>query len=469
MFLDSGGFSNAYQGGIRQGGAFEMKQVTWAYRAAFESPEILQSPQKKTELTAIDIKSWFAKMPWRRGKSPLSPAKDYEDYVYDQWEHGRFDGFWKQLGIYAEGFYDQFADVPMTHMSSWYDPYPRTATDNYAGLSARKKGPVRLILGPWTHGDRSRSFSGDVDFGPDATLDGALAPDHLSLRIRWFDHWLKGIDNGVGAEPGVRIFVMGGGSGKRRADGRFDHGGQWRSESHWPLPGTNFTKFHLQPDKRLTRDAPNHAKAGHSFRSDPDNPVPSIGGSITSGEPIMAGGAFDQRLDARFFGAKPPYAPLSARPDVLVFQTEPLADDVEIIGPISAELWVSSDRKDTDFTVKLIDVYPANADYPDGFAMNLCDGILRCRYRNSWENPEPMIPGEIVKITVTAFPTANLFKRGHRIRLDIASSNFPHFDVNPNSYGPEGGGGERFVATNQIHCDRDHPSHVLLPLVTRAS
>ena len=172
----SGGFANAYQGGIRQGGAFELKQVTWGYNNALVSPAVENDPIRFAGMKAIGLRAWFARMPWKRGHSPLTLAPEYEDYVYDQWEHGNFDAFWKQLGIYAAGYYDQFSDAPMVHMSSWYDPYPRTATENYIGLSKRKKGPVRLILGPWTHGDRSLTYAGDVDFGAAATLDGSPPP-----------------------------------------------------------------------------------------------------------------------------------------------------------------------------------------------------------------------------------------------------------------------------------------------------
>lgn len=465
MFLDSGGFANAYQDGIRQGGAFEMKQVTWAYRAAFESPEVAKSPSRLAALKAIDIKAWFAHMPWRRGRSPLTPAPEYESYVFDQWEHGRFDAFWKQLGIYAEGFYDSFSDAPMTFLSAWYDPYPRSATENYAALSRRKKSPVRLILGPWTHGDRSRTYAGDVDFGPAATLDGNLAPDFLAMRLAWFDRWLKGVDNGVAEEAPVRLFVMGGGSGRKNAAGRLEHGGRWRAEKDWPIPDARNTPYYLHTDGLLSPVAPQVAAAGRSYRFDPADPVPSIGGTITSGEPVMRGGAYDQREGPGFFGSREPYRPLSARPDVLVFETAPLSDDVEVTGPIEARLWISSDRPDTDFTIKLIDVYPPNEDYPDGFAMNVTDGILRVRYRESWENPSLLAAGEIAAVTVRAFPTSNLFKRGHRIRLDVSSSNFPHFDVNPNTGAPEATGETRLVAVNTLHLDRAHPSHVILPIV----
>jgi putative CocE/NonD family hydrolase len=465
LFLDSGGFANAYQDGIRQGGAFELKQVTWAVRAALESPSVLKDPVRLKALKAVDISGWFARMPWKRGFSPLSAAPEYESYVYDQWEHGNFDGFWKQLGIYAAGYYDRFSDAPMVFMSSWYDPYPRSATDNYAALSKLKRGPVRLILGSWTHGDRSLTYAGEVDFGPAATLDGNLAADFLELRLRWFDCWLKGIKNGVAAEPAVRLFVMGGGSGRRNRQGRMQHGGVWRAEKDWPLPDAKRTAYYLHADGRLDRAPPAAGDARLTYDFDPQHPVPSAGGTITSGEPVMRGGAYDQREGPRFFGCREPYLPLAARADVLVFETAVLTEDTEVTGPIVAKLWIASDRPDTDFTIKLIDVYPPNEDYPDGFAMNLTDGILRVRYRDSWEQPQLLQEGEIAAVTVEAFPTANSFKRGHRIRLDVSSSNFPHFDVNPNTGAPEGTGLVRQIARNSVLMNQEHPSHVILPIV----
>jgi putative CocE/NonD family hydrolase len=465
MFLDSGGFANAYQGGIRQGGAFELKQVTWAWAAAQESPAVLENPLRLKALKAIDLRAWFARMPWKKGYSPLSDAPEYEDYVFEQWRHGTFDGFWKRLGLWAEGFYDQFVDAPMVHMSGWYDPYPRTASANYMGLSKRKRGPVRLIIGPWTHGDRTLSFAGDVDFGPAAPLDGNLAPDFLTLRLRWFDAWLKGARNGVAAEPPVRIFVMGGGSGRRTSTGRLDHGGRWRAERDWPLPDAKLVAWRLHGDGRLSPDAPARDAPPLSFDFDPDRPVPSIGGTITSGKPVMVGGAFDQVEGLRFFGSREPYLPLAARPDVLVFQSEPLTQDIEVTGAIEARLTIACDRPDTDFTFKLIDVHPPSEDWPEGFAMNLTDGILRARYRNSWEAPQMLTPGEAQAIRIEAFPTSNLFKAGHRIRVDISSSNFPHFDVNPNTGAPEGMGLTRQVARNTVFVDAERTSEVILPII----
>ena len=152
----------------------------------------------------------------------------------------------------------------------------------------------------------------------------------------------------------------------------------------------------------------------------------------------MRGGAYDQREGPQVFGAREPYRPLDERPDVLSFATAPLDRDIEIAGPVSARLWIASDCPDTDFTAKLIDVHPPSADYPHGFAMNLTEGLLRLRYRDSWEKPELMAPGQVYAITIELFPIGNLFVAGHRLRLDISSSNFPHFDVNPNSGEPEG-------------------------------
>ena len=465
MFMDSGGFSSAYQGGIRQGGAYELKQVTWAFNQALEAPEIRSDATRLAALKRVDIRDWFARMPWSRGNSPLSLAPEYEDFVFDQWEHGRFDDFWKQPGIYAKGYYDRFPEAAIMMLSSWYDPYPRTVIDNYLGLKQRKRGPVRLVLGPWTHGNRELTFAGDVDFGPAAAFSKGVGESYVSFKLRWFDRFLKEERNAIDSEPEVRVFVMGGGSGRRNAEGRLDHGGRWRSEPAWPITRARATRFYLHSSGLLSTRQPDGGVPPRTFTYDPRHPVPTIGGTITSGQPVMVGGAFDQREAAAFFGSKPPYRPLAERDDVLVFETARLTADVEVTGPIEATLWIASDCVDTDFTIKLIDVYPPSADYPDGYAMNLTDGILRCRYRSSWEAPSLMRPGQVYEVRVDAFPTSNLFKVGHRIRLDVSSSNFPHFDVNPNTGAPEGRATSTRVATNRVFLDAERPSHVVLPIV----
>lgn len=463
MVVDSGGFSNGYQSGIRQGGAYELKQAAWAVMFAGE-----QSRKKQDagfRLTPQDLDRWFSRMPWRRGDSPLTATPDYEDFLFDQWERGTFDAYWKQPGIYAQGHYPELAGIGAVHISSWYDVYSRTAIENYCGMTAHG-APCRLILGPWTHGNRWETFAGDVEFGPAAALDGQLAPSFLELRARWFDRWLKLRDNGSDHQPPVMIFVMGGGTGRRTPQGRLHHGGRWRAERAWPLPGTEPMRLYLDGAGRLAANPP--ADGGwRGYRYDPRNPVPTLGGSVVSRPPAIFAGGFDQVERADFFGCRQPGRPLSEREDVLVFQSEPLASDVEITGEPEVVLWVASDAPDTDFTAKLIDVYPPSEDYPAGYALNLTDGILRARYRDSWEAPQPMREGEVYALRIRLLPTSNLFQKGHRIRLDISSSNFPKFDINPNTGEPEARATGMRVAANRVYFDRPRPSHVVLPVAPR--
>jgi putative CocE/NonD family hydrolase len=467
QILDSGGFSDAWNGGIRRGGAFELKQASWAFNQARLAPETKADKVREAALAAENLVAWFHRFPWKRGHSPVRHAPDYEEYLFEQWEHGPRDAYWQRLGICAKAWHDRYARVPMVHMSSWYDPYPRTATENFCGLRDAGRGPQSLILGPWTHGDRSQTAFGEVEFGPDATID-FWAGDWRAFRLRFFEHWLKGLDNGVAAEPAVRIFVMGGGSGRRTADGKLEHGGRWRSAADWPLPGTRFARFHLHADGALAEATPRADAAPLSWDADPAHPVPTLGGAITSMEPVIAGGPMDQREREGLFGCRPPYLPLAARRDVLVFQTPPLEQDVEVIGPVVAELWIATDGPDTDITAKLVDVHPASADWPGGFAMNLCEGILRCRYRDHPERPHPMVPDRPTPITVELFPTANRFLKGHRIRLDIAASEFPHYDLNPQTGEAEGAWRRMRVAVNTLFCDADRPSCLVLPLAPAA-
>jgi len=345
------------------------------------------------------------------------------------------------------------------HMSSWWDPYPLTATSNYLGLKGR--GRQRLILGPWTHGDRSDAVFGDVSFGAAAPVDH-WAGDWRAYRLRFFDHVIKGVPLG---EPNVRIFVMGGGSGRRTTDGRLDHGGRWIEAADWPVPGATVEAFYLHADGRLDRARPDAGVGALSYDFDPSRPVPTIGGSFTSLGPVASAGAFDQVESARFFGCEPPYLPLASRSDVLVFQTAPSREAVQVVGPIEAELWVETDGPDTDFTAKLIDVYPPSEDYPKGYAMNVTDGIVRLRYAEDPAAPRLRRPGEVARVTITLFPTANLFQAGHRIRLDVSSSNFPKFDVNPNTGEPDGMARRKRVARNMVYVDADRPSLIRLPVL----
>lgn len=465
MFLDCGGFSNAYLNASRNGGAFELKQACWAFNQATMSKEASENPVVKKALEEADLRQWFQRVPWKKGHSPLKWTPNYENYLFDQWTHADFDDYWKQVGICAELYYDQFSDVPQMHMGTWYDPYTVTTTDNYVGLSQRKRASVRLLMGPWTHGAHDVSFAGDVDFGSASVVKGSLAEDYNELRLRWFDHWLKGMDNGVGQEAPVKIFVMGGGDGHRTPEGRLNHSGRWRDEQEWPLARARNTNFYFHADDTLSTLLPSSDAPPSRYLFDPNNPVPTIGGSISSHLPIAEGGAFHQQEEPRFFGSKQPYLPLSSRHDVLVFQTPPLEEDIEVTGPIEVKLWISSSAPDTDFTAKLIDVYPPNDDYPQGFDMNLTDGIIRARYRNSWERAELMQPGQIYQVRIVLPPTSNLFRREHRIRVDISSSNFPKLDVNPNTGEPLGLNRRTQVAENTIYHDAQRLSHIELPVI----
>jgi putative CocE/NonD family hydrolase len=264
---------------------------------------------------------------------------------------------------------------------------------------------------------------------------------------------------------------MGTGDGRRDADGRLVHGGYWRDASTWPLPEAEPTPYYFHADGTLSPREPADAPPT-TYTYDPEHAVPTIGGSFSG---VLKRGAYDQRerefrrlgggSENGFYGSRPPYLPLKTRPDVVVFQTPPLEAPVEVIGPISVTLYASSTAVDTDFTVKLVDVHPPSRDFPTGFDMNVTDGILRARYRNSPSRPELITPGEIHEFEIHPYPTANRFQAGHRIRIDISSSNFPRFDVNPNTGEPLGRNRRAIPADNSIHHEAAHPSHVILPIV----
>ncbi|RFD29434.1 antibiotic hydrolase [Pseudomonas sp. GL93] len=463
MVLDSGGFANAYHCGIRQGGAFELKQATWAFRQAKESPAALADPLVREALEQEDIYQWFTRMPWQPGQSPLRHVPEYEAYVLEQWAQGTFGEYWQKSGLYAEGHYAQLPDIPVLFMSSWYDAYVSSTLANYRAFTHQGTASQRLVMGPWLHGDRNISHSGDVEFGPQAAFDGQVDQDWLSCRLAWFEQSLKPSPRTTTAS--VQVFLMGGGSGNRDENGRLHHGGRWLHTTQWPLPGSQTLTLYLNAHRQLSRTAPVEADAHLSYRADPAHPVPTIGGALTSGAPVFVGGAFDQRERPDFFGTQGDNRPLAQRDDVLVFQTEPLDDDLIVAGDVQIELWIDSDAPDTDFTAKLVDVYPPSVDYPEGFAMNITDGIRRCRYRDSWEQPTALTPGERVKVLIEPFATCNLFKRGHRLRLDIASSNFPRFDVNPNSGEPSGQASHPRVAHNNVHLSHAAASCLRLTVV----
>jgi len=267
------------------------------------------------------------------------------------------------------------------------------------------------------------------------------------------------------------LFVMGGGDGGRTEEGRIRHGGHWLEADEWPLPGTESVRFYLRENGSLSRDPPGPGGGSSLYTYDPAHPVPTIGGAFSG---ALKRGGYDQRERAfrslrggsanGFYGSAPPYPRLRDRQDILVFETEPLEEDVTIAGPIVVRLWVSSSAVDTDFTAKLVDVFPPNSAWPEGFDLNITDGIVRARYRDARERQELMEPGRVYELSVEPFPTANLFKAGHRIRIDISSSNYPRFDLNPNTGEPLGRHTDMVPADNTVYHDADRPSHVVLPI-----
>jgi len=459
IVLNMGGMSNGWDHKVRNHGAFELQQLTWAFR---QLEVETKDPLVKEHLARAPIESWLEALPLRKGLNPLSVAPNFEDYILEMATHGDYDDdYWKHPDVNWQEHYNQTLDIPMVHVSGWYDSYAGGTIQNFVELSKRMTSPVYLLMGPWTHGGNTRSHAGDVEFGPEA----ARADFPREFHLRWFDRFLKGAE--AAAEEPVRIFVMGGGDGRKDANGRLYHGGRWISASSWPLPETRFTRYYFHGDGSLSERTPTESESRTTYTFDPRDPVPTLGGAFSSTGPVFEPGAYHQEEREGIYGAKPPYLPLSARPDVVVFQTEPLAADVEVVGPIVVELHASSTALDTDFTAKLVDVHPPSADFPSGFEMNLTDGILRARYRNGPERQELMTPGEIYRFVVEPFPTANVFKKGHRIRIDISSSNFPRFDVNPNTGEPLGMNRMLENADNTLYHDALRPSHVVLPILER--
>jgi len=397
-------------------------------------------------------------LPLKAGTEPLRFAPDYEAWLLAAMAHGDDDAFWTDMGVSVVDRQNRYQDLPVLHVTGAYDSWGGPVANlNFVTLSATKTSPQRLLFGPWTHGQQAVSFAGMAEFGPDAAID--LRREER----RWFDRWLKGQANGAEYDPPVRVFVMGGGDAHRTPDGRVFVGGRWRDEAAWPLARAIPTAFHLHGGGGLSPATATDA-APTSYRFDPRDPVPSIGGPVSSQGDLMQAGAQDQRGRPGLW----PYTddlPLAERADVLVFQTEPLDAPIEVTGPLVVKLWASSDGPDTDFTAKLIDIYPPNADFPNGLALNIADGIVRARYRESRAKAAMLEPGRAYEFTIELYPTALVFMPGHRIRVDISSSNFPRFDVNPNTGEALNGNRQWRVATNTLFHDPEHPSRIILPVV----
>jgi putative CocE/NonD family hydrolase len=422
--------SNYHENWAYQGGAFEQWfNQSWT-SGLVENTETRRWNNLKTAMDGMNS------LPLTNYSMLKPDAEGLAPYYLDWLAHPSYDDYWKHWSIE-----DQYAQiqVPVFTVAAWYDIFLGGSLRNFVrlqtegGTEAARKGQ-RLYVGTGGHAGGWGGKIGAVDFGDKALLD----PDDLMLR--WYDHLLKGEANGAENDKPVKIFVLG--------------KNVWRDEDNWPLARAQATKYFLHShgaangisgDGTLTTIAP-VTEARDTYNYDPADPTPTIGGPLCCANLPPGNGPQDQR-------------PAEGRSDVLVFTTPVFTQEMEVTGPISADLYVSSTAVDTDFTAKLVDVWP------NGFAQNLTDGILRMRYRKSAEKPEHMNPGEIYRITVDMWATSNVFLPGHKLRLEISSSDFPRFDRNMNTGEEQSRATRMSKATNMIFHDKDHPSALILPAI----
>lgn len=342
--------------------------------------------------------------------------------------HPSYDGFWRKISTREQ---IGKIKVPVFSVGGWYDNFVESDLDAVSALR-KTSGVHRILVGPWPH-DMRIKFPG-VDFGANSVVP------LRGLQFEWFDQWLKGKDTPVLSRAPVRIYVMG-------AD-------RWREDHEWPPPHMRPTPYYLESKghaNSLRGDGvlgfrPTRREAEDRFTYNPRDPVPTRGGAVCCNPKVFPWGPMDQRA-------------VESRYDVLVYTSKALQHDLEVTGPVRLVLWTSTSVRDTDFTAKLVDVFP------NGEARNLADGILRLRYRESLEKPVLANPGQIYRITVNVGVTSNLFRKGHRIRLEVSSSNFPRFDRNPNTGGPLADEVRLAKATQTIYHDSEHPSYLLLPVI----
>jgi putative CocE/NonD family hydrolase len=454
--------SNCAVSGMRHGGAFELRFMNWIFQTgAPNSKPALANPALRRALieSGRRIREHVDSLPVRTGMTPLKVVPEYESWLVEAMKSGPESPFWHIKGMSVVDHVNDYADVPVLHVTGWYDSWTRQVTMNYEALARAKKAPQRLVIGPWVHGGQNANIAGEVEFTKEAGID------LLAFRLRWYDRWLRGEKNGVDDDAPVLLYIMGTGVDRGSKAGRLQHGGFWRAEREWPPARTKLTPLFLNADGTLSNHPPALAESHTTFTFDPKHPVPTVGGNISSNQGLVSNGGYDQRSRDTTHAADN-RLPLSERRDVVVFRGAPLEADMEVTGTVEVKLWVGSTAPDTDFTAKLIDEVPPNPDYPLGFDLNLGDSIMRARYREGLDHQAaPLDPSDIVPITITLYPTANVFKKGHRIRVDVSSSNYPRFDVNPNTSDPLGDYRRMNAADNTIYHEAGHPSQVILPVI----
>ena len=439
--------SNYHDGWTYQGGAFELGfNMSWTLLqltlANFKNVSTVQNvPEERRANLIHDVDNMT------EGFSYL-PTKDFPGldsglakYYYDWLAHPDFDEYWKRLSI--EEHHSEI-NVPALHFGGWYDIFLGGTIRNYLGMkksgaNETARNRQRLIIGPWVHGARGTTMAGQHYFG---IMADAAAIDVDGVHLRWFDHWLNDANNGSVDDAPVRIFVMGDDA--------------WRDEQEWPLARAVETKYYLHSsgkanskhgDGSLSTVSP-QSEAPDVYLYNPDNPVPTTGGALCCNPYFAANGAYDQNA-------------VEERQDVLVYSTPPLEKDTEVTGPVTVTLWASTSTTDTDFTAKLVDVCE------DGCARNLTDGIIRARYRDSMSNPTLLEPNRSYCYEIDLWATSNVFKAGHRIRLEVSSSNFPRFDRNTNTGNIIAEDTELRPALQTVFHDVQQASYISLSVVPR--
>jgi hypothetical protein len=364
---------------------------------------------------------------------PLATMDEAAGYISPNWRaevgHNTLDDWWEPVR-YQHRIAE--VDVPVLHVSGWYDDEQIGTPANYAAMVAAGRAGQRLLMGPWGHRVNTTRTLGDVDFGPDALID-------LDARVLAFlDEHVRGIKPAEPAAP-VRIFVMNAGP---------QGTGEWRDEEAWPPADAGRTVLHLSSDGRansrfgdgrLVAEPVSAEQPPDEWTHDPDRPVPFI----TDESSNQIGGPDD-------------YLGVESRGDVLVYSTEPLTEALEVIGPITLIAHVATDAADADVTAKLLDVHPG------GFAQRLCDGMVRLRFRDGFDEAGTVTPGEVYEVEIALWNTCIRLPAGHRLRVEIASSAFPKFDVNLGTGGPLGTEAEGVIATNRIWHTPQRPSRLIL-------
>ena len=430
--------SNYHENWTYQGGAFE-QWFNQSWTAGLAQDTANRELKKATNALVADNVLPLNRFPVFNLQSADGEKLTHElaPYYLDWLAHPNYDAYWKQWSI-EENFGS--IQVPALVIAAWYDIFQGGSLRNYLGIRAHggteaARNQTQLVVAIGGHSGSSRKV-GEVDFGPDAPFD------ENAITLDWYDYLFKGKQNQFANGKPVKIFVMG--------------ENKWRDEANWPLERAHETRYYLHSggkansasgDGALATDVAKKETAD-SFVYDPANPVPTVGGPLCCDIVHLAPGPRDQ-------------SQVEARPDVLVYSTPPLAEDVEVTGPITLDLFVKSSAVDTDFTGKLVDVGP------DGKAINLTEGILRVVYRDGMSGPKPIEPGKVYEYKIDLWSTSNVFLKGHKIRLEVSSSNFPRFDRNLNNGKSAADSAEFVKATNTILHDTQHPSALVLPLVPR--